>query len=106
MERIKTVMIFLLTGMGGGSVLAGPMTRSWAVWHATPGAAAAMCDCQKVSKAVADNMLMGQAVGVGVGALLGLVLGVVFVRWRGRRAKALVPVGAPAPAKPTETPQE
>lgn len=91
---MKTVLIFVLAG-----ALLGVVVASWVVppalsWYTEPGGLPkgaqlqALVEIPEVIRYATGRLMRGQLIGGGVGALLGLVAGILMVR-KGRVSPAL-----------------
>jgi hypothetical protein len=81
-------------GLAGASWL-GP---KWLQWDNTPRltSAQAICDLPTIIQDVTGQLLMMQLYGTLGGALVFFVLGIVFVRARGKRNTPAAPTSRPA----------
>ncbi|KFE68010.1 hypothetical protein [Hyalangium minutum] len=101
MDKLKTVLLFTLVGGLIGNVVATFTNRSYQVWNnTTPLATETKCNLPQVVHDVTTELIHAQALGAGIGALVFLVLGIVFVQARAKKQRATPP--AP-PAAPTPT---
>ena len=92
MSVMKTVSSFVLAGARAGAVLATFVTSAFIGWYNTPGGSApALCNCNDVVRATTEQLVHGQLYGAAIGALVALVLGVLFVRARGHKAPHAAP---------------
>lgn len=89
MELFRRVMT-----VGFGTALVGIVVASltvprWLSWYNQPSAngTQVLCDLAKVTQDTAHSLIMGQLIGGGVGAVLGIVGASVFAVWR-RKKKA------------------
>ena len=80
---MKNVLIFVLTGALLGGLAASFIGRGMAVWYASPATAGAMCPCESTIKEAAGTMMKVQFIGVGLGALVFLIFGILIFRKRG-----------------------
>ncbi|MCP3065477.1 hypothetical protein LXT21_42610 [Myxococcus sp. K38C18041901] len=102
MNAAKTLLNFVLLGTLLGVLVAswvGPNYLGW--YNETPLATQTMCNLPEVIRNVTTDLIHYQTIGAGVGALVFLVLGVLFVLRANRKAKDL---GAPPPAAPQTAP--
>jgi hypothetical protein len=93
-RRMRTVLNFVV-----GFALAGALLSSWLApkalaWWATPGfnKSTGVCSCADIKVAV-DSVVVTQMVGIGIGALLGLIAGIAF---KATRKKGTPPAAAAA----------
>jgi hypothetical protein len=101
-SALKTVLLFLLTFALLGIVVASLIAPGLYAWWATPGTGGTQ---ELVSRVVVireatSSLMKAQAIGAGVGALIGLVVGIITVRaLAGRAARKVAPpsTGAPTP---------
>lgn len=82
METFKRVLGFLLGGAVIGDVAGLLFGRSFIPWYQTPGAGSAMCNCVEVAQQVIGDVVRYQLIGTAVGAVLGVVAGILFARRR------------------------
>lgn len=102
MEKLKTVLTFMLGGAFLGNIvatLAAPRFMAW--YNSTPLASQTMCNLPQVIQDVAAQLIQAQFIGTGIGTVVFLVLGILFVRARTRKQQAPPPPTTPAPT-PTE----
>ena len=94
---MKNALLLMLTGAIVGAVAASFIVPPMLSWYATPGdlpqgaAISAVVQIPEVIRYATGRLLLGQAIGGGIGALAGLVLAVLF---RGRQKP---PVALTAP---------
>lgn len=105
MNALRTLLTSLAFGALGGGVISALIARSYLPWMATPAMGQALCDCERTSKGVANQIIHYESIGLLIGALLGLALGVAWVvRSRrqgpgaGATPGAMPPPGSPAVA--------
>jgi uncharacterized membrane protein YjgN (DUF898 family) len=106
MDKLKTVLTFMLGGSLIGAVVASlvaPMVLAW--WNSAPLANQTMCDLPSAIHETTSALIKAQLVGAGVGAVAFMVLGILFVRSRTRKQKAAEqpPTTPPTPTTPTAT---
>jgi hypothetical protein len=100
---IKTVVIFALTGGLLGGLIASLIVPPALTWYITPGGLPegaqiqALVQIPEVIRYATGKLMRAQAIGVGIGAVAGLIAGILFVR-----KKAAPPV--PAPPGPRSEP--
>ena len=101
MPKLKTVLTFMLAGAFLGNLVAtfaAPRFMEW--YNSTPLASQTMCNLPQVVHDVTSQLIRAQFIGSGIGAVLFLVLGVVYVQARAKKQQQ-----APTPpAAPTPTP--
>lgn len=91
MNTAKTLLNFVLAGALLGIVIAawiGPTFLGW--YNETPYATQTVCNLPEVIRKTSSELLTYQAVGAGIGSLVMLVLGVLFVRRASRKARMQV----------------
>lgn len=82
METFKRVVAFLLGGAILGDIVAVLSARAFLPWDNTPSMGQALCNCPEVTKNTIDAMIRWQLIGAAVGAVAGLVIGVLVLRAR------------------------
>ncbi len=98
MEKLKTVLTFMLGGAFLGNVVATFMAPRFMAWYnSTPLASQTMCNLPQVVQDVTSQLIQAQFIGSGIGAVLFLVLGILFVRARTRKQQSTPPPTAPTP---------
>jgi len=91
---MKNALLLMLTGAIVGAVAASFIVPPMLSWYATPGglpqgaAISAVVQIPEVIRYATGRLLLGQAIGGGIGALVGLVLAVLF---RGRQKPPVAP---------------
>jgi hypothetical protein len=107
MNTAKTLLNFVLAGALLGIAAASWLGPSFLGWYnETPYATQTMCNLPDVIRRTSASLLTYQATGAGIGALVMLVLGVLFVRRASRRARmqaGQTPPTAPPPTTPAAT---
>jgi hypothetical protein len=94
MALIRVVLNFMVAGALAGVLLVSLVGPKYIAWDNTPGSgASAMCLCQEVARQGADRIISYQMSGCAGGAVLGAVLGGVFVFMR-RKSVAATPPAA------------
>jgi hypothetical protein len=102
MNTAKTLLNFVLAGALLGIIVASWMGPAFLGWYnETPFATQTVCNLPEVIRSTTSSLLTYQASGAGIGALVMLVLGVLFVRRASR--KALARAGQTPPATPGAT---
>lgn len=90
MAMLRAVLSFIVGGAMVGVVVASVVGPKFLTWYNTPGGTGtvvAQCECAKLTRQVADEVIAYQLTGAAVGGGLGLALGIGFTVWRRRRAK-------------------
>ena len=88
MNTAKTLLNFVLAGALLGIVIAswvGPAFLGW--YNETPYATQTVCNLPDVIRKTSSEVLTYQAIGAGIGSVVMLVLGVLFVRRASRKAR-------------------
>lgn len=88
MNTAKTLLNFVLAGALLGIIAAswlGPAFLGW--YNETPYATQTVCNLPDVIRKTSSEVLTYQAVGAGIGSVVMLVLGVLFVRRASRKAR-------------------
>lgn len=88
MQALKTVLLWMLTGVITGAGVAAAVAPGMLAWNNTPGTGTALCDCAKVTRGTASELIRAELVGAAAGALVFLVLGFLLVRAFGKRTAA------------------
>ena len=94
---MKNALLLMLAGAIVGAVAASFVVPPMLSWYATPGglpqgaAISAVVQIPEVIRYATGRLLLGQAVGGGIGARIGLVLAVLF------RGRPQPPAAPPAP---------
>jgi hypothetical protein len=105
---MKTVLILVLTGALLGVVVASYIVPPALSWYSAPGGLPqgtqiqALVQIPDVIRYATGKLLRGQAIGGGIGAVLGLVAGILLIR-RGRARQAAAAPAATTGAGPTPT---
>lgn len=103
MEKLKTVLTFMLGGAFLGNLVATFVAPRFMAWYnSTPLASQTMCNLPQVVQDVSSQLIRSQLIGSGIGAVVFLVLGILAVRARTRKQNATPPPTAPTPT-PTPT---
>lgn len=82
METFRRTLGFLVGGAILGDILALVTARGFLPWENTPSMGQALCNCPEVTKNTIDALIRWQLVGSAIGAVLGLVTGVLILRRR------------------------
>jgi hypothetical protein len=83
---VKTIVIFVLAGALLGAVVASFVVPPALSWYTAPGGLPkgaqiqALVEIPEVIRYATGKLMRGQLIGGGIGALLGLVAGIVAVR--------------------------
>ena len=97
---MKTTLIFVLLGALAGIVVASLVVPPALAWYTEPGGLPkgaqiqALVQISEVIRYTTSKILWGQMVGAGIGAVIGLGLGLVVVR-SGRVHSAPIPAAPP-----------
>lgn len=97
---MKTVLILVLSGALLGVVVASYIVPPALSWYSAPGGLPqgtqiqALVQIPDVIRYATGKLLRGQAIGAGIGALLGLIGGILLVR-RGRVPQVAAPTATP-----------
>jgi len=92
MVKFKTVLTFMLAGALLGNLVATFLAPSFMEWYnSTPLASQTMCNLPQVVRDVTGQLIRTQFIGSGIGAVVFLVLGIVFMRTQAKRQKAVPP---------------
>ncbi|HVG59309.1 MAG TPA: hypothetical protein VNA24_12190 [Hyalangium sp.] len=103
MEKLKTVLTFMLGGAFLGNVVTTLLAPRFMAWYnSTPLASQTMCNLPQVVQDVSEQLIRAQFIGSGIGVVVFLVLGIVFVRARSRKQQST----PPPPTAPTPTPTQ
>ena len=100
MPMLKTVLTFMLVGALLGNVVASLVAPSYLAWNnSAPQAAQTICNLPQVIQNTSSDLIKAQLTGSGIGAVILLVVGIVFVRARAKKEKqqATPPPAPPAP---------
>ena len=95
----KTILIFVLTGGLLGGLIASVIVPPALTWYITPGGLPegaqiqALVQIPEVIRYATGKLMRAQAIGVGIGAVGGLVAGILFVR-RNQFTPPPVPAGS------------
>lgn len=101
MSKVKTLLLFMLTGALLGILVTSLIAPGAYVWYQTPGGAGPAQELlvrEDVIRTTIDYLLRWQAIGAGIGAVAGLVVGALLTRGPSRRATP------PSTATPTAPP--
>jgi hypothetical protein len=98
MDKFKTVLTFMLAGALIGNWVASLIVPGYLAWNnSAPLASQQMCDLPKAIHDTSAQLIHGQLIGSGIGAVAFLVLGLLFLRFRARKQRATPPPAAPTP---------
>jgi uncharacterized membrane protein len=98
MEKLKTVLTFMLGGAFLGNMvvtLAAPSIMAW--YNSTSLAKETVCNLQQVVEDVTSQFIFAQFIGSGIGAVAFLALGILFIRARAKKQQSTPPPAAPTP---------
>jgi hypothetical protein len=102
MEKLKTVLTFMLGGAILGNLVATLVMPRYIAWNnSAPLAKQQQCDLELVVRSVTSDLISAQLIGSGIGAVVFLVLGLLFIRTRAQKQKS-----TPPPPAPTATPTQ
>lgn len=97
MATLKTLLTFMLLGAFLGLATASWLGPKWLEYDNTTALGAqTVCDLPLVVRGITEKLLSYQRTGTLTGAGTFLVLGIVFVVWRNKRAKLAPPPSTPA----------
>jgi hypothetical protein len=89
MQTVKKLLIYLLVGALSGAVAASLIAPGFIRWYNEPGPGAPPgFNLAPFAQHAMSTLLEAQAIGMGLGALVMLVLGIVIVRAGAQRRKA------------------
>jgi len=93
MATLKTLLTFMLAGAFLGLAGASWLSPKYIEWDNTPRLTSAqtLCDLPAIVQDVTGQLLQMQLIGTLGGAVLFLVMGVFFVRARGKRNTPAAP---------------
>ncbi len=92
MAFIRVVLNFMVGGALLGVLAVSLIGPKYIAWDNTPGSgASAMCICQEVARQGADRMISYQMTGCAAGAIVGAILGGVFMFLRRKGVAKLPP---------------
>ena len=98
---MKTTLIFVLLGALAGIAVASLVVPPALSWYSTPGGLPkgaqiqALVEIPEVIRYSTSKLIWGQMIGAGIGAVLGLAVGIVVVR-SGHARGAAVPAANPS----------
>jgi hypothetical protein len=98
---IKTVLIFALAGGLLGGLIASLIVPPALTWYITPGGLPegaqiqALVQIPEVIRYATGKLMKAQAIGVGIGAIGGLIAGILFVR-KNKASPVSLPTGSRA----------
>ena len=96
MTFFKRVLVFMGLFTLLGDVIAMITAPSVLEWYQTPAIGTSLCNCAEASRSASEGYLHFQLAGMAIGAVVGLVLGIVVVRAWSRREAAHATVAASA----------
>jgi hypothetical protein len=94
---VKTILIFVLAGALMGVVIASVVVPPALSWYTTPGGLPegaqiqALVEIPEVIRYATGKLMRGQAIGGGIGAIIGLAGGILMMRKSGRAAPVALP---------------
>jgi hypothetical protein len=94
---VKTIVIFVLLGALAGIAVASLVVPPALSWYTEPGGLPESAQIQalvkipEVIRYSTSKLIRGQMIGAGIGAVIGLALGIVVVRSGRGRAAAVSP---------------
>ena len=99
---LRRLISWVLAGALFGLVVSSLLAPRYYAWYNAPAVGNALCDCVTVTQQVAAQMIKAQMIGSAVGAVLFLVLGIFWERWRSTKntPSAGVSPAAPPPSMP------
>jgi hypothetical protein len=101
MAMLKKVLGFLLGGAIVGAVAASFIVPPMIVWYDSPGPGVPSgFDLAPHTRSVISRLLVGQAIGAGIGAALLLVIGVLVFKAQAKRAVTAAPAVHPLASPP------
>ena len=86
MALLKTLLGFVSGGGLLGFIAASIIAPKFLRWYNAPAMGQALCDCIKVTDEITSRMLKMQGTGAAIGAVLFLILGVVFEVRRNKKS--------------------
>jgi len=96
MGAVRSVFFWAVFGGLVGTWVGGFVSRAFLPWFNTPGAAiVAQCECHQISVDTVNKTLNFEGIGMVIGAILFLVLALVFGAGRSKKPE---PPAAAAPA--------
>jgi glycerol uptake facilitator-like aquaporin len=106
MAKLKSVLTFMLAGAFLGNLVATFVAPGFMEWYNSSSLATqTMCNLPEVIQKVTSQFIQAQFIGSGIGAVIFLVLGIVFVQARAKKQSA-PPPPASTPPPPASTPAE
>lgn len=102
MVSLRALLNFVVAGALLGILLVTLVGPNYIAWDNTAGAASAMCLCGETARLGANTLITYQMRGVAAGALVGAIIGAIFLIKRGKKKKAVEPAAATTP--PASTP--
>ena len=98
MSVVRSVLFWVLFGALTGTWAGGLIGRSWVPWFNTPGGGVqSQCACGPITHETVTHMITFELWGMIAGAVLALVLALVFGAGRKRKVEPAGPA-APPPA--------
>ncbi len=97
MVSLRALLNFVVAGALLGILLVTLIGPNYIAWDNTAGAASAMCLCGETARLGANTLVTYQMRGTGAGALVGAIVGAVFLIKRKKKApEAAAPAAPPA----------
>ncbi|MBX7116791.1 MAG: hypothetical protein K1X64_20865 [Myxococcaceae bacterium] len=98
----RKLVSWVLSGALLGLIVTSLIAPRYYAWYNAPAVGNALCDCVTVTRQVAAQMLNAQMIGSAIGAVLFLVLGILFER--GRKSRSTPAPGISSAAPPPSMP--
>lgn len=97
-ERVKTVLLFALVGAGISQAVASFFAPKFIAWYNTPGEGVgeSLCNVNVIVDRTISSFVQWQLIGAGIGALMGLILGVIVVKAGAKTEAGAGPEDRPA----------
>jgi hypothetical protein len=87
MGTFKKLLIFILVGTVVGDIASMLIAPTMLEWYASPAAGQALCDCVMLVRGTTHRFVQAQVAGAASGAVLFLIVGIIFLRIRAKRAR-------------------
>ena len=97
MQKIRVVLNFMVAFTLLGLIVASWGAPRWYSWYNTPGGGVALCDCGDITRQTAAKLIDAQIQGGAVGAVLGVIAGVVWIYARRAKKKPTPPTPGAGP---------
>ena len=98
----RKLVSWVLAGALLGLIATSLIAPRYYAWYNAPAVGNALCDCVTVTRQVAEQMINAQILGSTIGAVLFLILGIFWERWRKSKntpATLVPPEAHPPPAR-------